>query len=110
MPTKASRNRTICLENKEVLQLMGLLASQFRFCYQCISLKKLGYSNDDIASELACKSTRVKITLESIRGSNQDYFLGLLNKLSELDSNIKNGKIDKILGFELFLLEVGGNK
>ncbi|MBR3840247.1 MAG: DNA polymerase III subunit delta [Erysipelotrichales bacterium] len=96
--------------NKEVLQLMGLLASQFRFCYQCISLKKLGYSNDDIAAELACKSTRVKITLESVRGRSQDYFLGLLNKLSELDNNIKSGKIDKILGFELFLLEVGGNK
>lgn len=94
--------------NKEVLQLMGLLATQFRFCYQCISLKRMGYSNDDIASELNCKTARVKITLDSVRGSNQDYFLGLLNKLSELDSNIKNGRIDKMLGFELFLLEVGG--
>lgn len=96
--------------NKEVLQLMGSLASQFRFCYQCITLRKQGYSESEIASELGCKTFRVNITLSQITGTSQDYFLSLLSKLSELDKNIKNGKIDKILGFELFLLEVGGRK
>ena len=94
--------------NKEPLALIGALASQFRFCYQVSALKLEGYSEHEIASKLECKPYRVTKTMESIRSASPDRFLRYLNELSILDTGIKSGKIDKKLGFELFLLKVGG--
>ena len=94
--------------NKEPLALIGALAAQFRFCYQVAALKMEGYSEHEIANKLECKPYRVTKTMESIRGTSPERFLRYLNELSILDTGIKSGKIDKKLGFELFLLKVGG--
>lgn len=96
--------------NKEPLALIGALASQFRFCYQASALRKEGYSEAEIAEQLECKVYRVTKTLSSIRGVSPDRFLRYLNELSQLDSSIKSGRVDKKLGFELFLIKVGGKQ
>lgn len=94
--------------NKEPLALIGALASQFRFCYQVSALKREGYTEHEIANKLECKPYRVTKTMESIRSASPERFLRYLNELSILDTGIKSGKMDKKLGFELFLLKVGG--
>ena len=37
---------------------------------------------------------------------DENKLLNLLYQLSELDINIKNGKIDKTIGLEMFILQV----
>ncbi|MBE6114715.1 MAG: DNA polymerase III subunit delta [Erysipelotrichaceae bacterium] len=94
--------------NKDVLQLMGAFASQFRFCYQVNVLRKEGLSNAEITERLDCNPDRVTITLRKSSNVSTDKYLYYLKELAQLDSDIKNGRIEPKLGFELFLLKVGG--
>ena len=91
------------------VQLCGLLAAQFRFDYQVLTLVRKGYNDNDIAKELGVTSARVYMTLKEIRNQQPDTFLYYLSELSKFDMEFKSGKIDEMLGFELFLLKMGEN-
>ncbi|MEA5026553.1 MAG: DNA polymerase III subunit delta [Erysipelotrichaceae bacterium] len=86
------------------IELVAILAAQFRFMYQCSVLTKQ-YSPARIAELLNAKPARVSITLNNSRGISGRRMLSLLDQLASLDQKIKNGIIDKQLGFELFLIE-----
>ena len=86
------------------MQLISLLASQFRFMYGVKRLYNKGNSNDKIASTLCANPYRVKITIKNCYYYTEDSLLLYLKKLGELDENIKLGKIDKSIGLQLFLL------
>jgi DNA polymerase-3 subunit delta len=87
--------------------LISSVANQLRFMYQVGSMKDNGYRVNEIASALNVKNPyRVEITLKKLNRTSTDDVLVLLNRLSKLDVMIKKGKIDKNLGFELFLLGV----
>lgn len=94
--------------NREPLEIMGALAYQLRLCYQVSALHKEGYTDQEIANKLECKLYQITQTQKIIRNVSPDKFLRYLNELSELDTSIKSGKIDKKLGLELFMLKVGG--
>ena len=41
---------------------------------------------------------------------NTKTLAGLLSKLADLDFKMKTGQIDKVLGLELFLIALGGQR
>ena len=86
------------------MQIISLLATQFRFMFQVKRLSNKGYSDNDIASYLAANPYRIKITLRKCYNYTESDFLLYLKKLGELDENIKLGKIDKNIGLQLFLM------
>ena len=100
-----------CLEEmmkygEEPLALIIMLANQFRIMYQAKMLVKKGYSERDIASLLDIHEYRVKKALEKARMYNESIILDNLEKLANLDYDIKSGNIDKNIGLELFLLNL----
>jgi len=100
-----------CLEEmmkygEEPLAIIIMLANQFRIMYQAKLLVKKGYSEKDIASSLEIHEFRIKKALEKARIYNEEIILKNLEKLADLDYNIKSGNIDKNIGLELFLLNL----
>lgn len=91
--------------NVEVIALIGLLASQFRFLSQVKVLSMMNKSKREMASELGAHPYRVEKTLEHAHRRDLKQIQSLLNELANLDQNIKMGLVDKNLGFETFLIK-----
>jgi len=102
-----------CLLNDNNFKIIGLLASQCRYCYGCLYLKDNGYSNSEIADAIGgnSKSTyRVEKTLQQLNKHNKDSILKLLHSLSDLYYHLVSENIvDYKLNFELFLLKEASN-
>lgn len=90
--------------NTNPIQLIAVLASQFRFLYQVKELHQEGYSEKEITEILQAHPYRVKVSLDTSYRLKLEDMLTVLHQLATLDQNIKSGKIDKRLGFELFLM------
>lgn len=93
-------------EGEEPIKIIALLASKFRLMYQASELTKIGCSQQDISSTLNTHIYPVKLAINSGLKYNSKLLLKYLKKLSDLDIEIKTGKIDPILGLELFILDV----
>ena len=96
--------RDLAIMKHDPIELIAILASQFRFMYQCGILAHK-YNNKQIADILNAKVVRVNITMNNSRNISTTQIMALLAKLADLDQKIKMGIIDKQLGFELFLIE-----
>lgn len=96
--------------NKDPIYLIVLIASQFHLLYQvkCAELQGLR-KQDEIASQLGVHPYRVKLALPVCSRLSIDSILDVLQQLADLDQSIKAGRVDKTLGFELFLLKLKGN-
>ncbi len=110
---KKDMNRSFSLwkdfdsQNIEVIALLSLLASQFRFLSQVKTLYEASYTKQSIASELNAHPYRVEKTMSLAKSIRMDDVQQILYELSVLDQSIKKGEIDKKLGFELFILKRG---
>lgn len=92
--------------NEEPIKIIIMLANQFRIMYQAKELNKKGYTANDIASTLEIHPYRLKLALEKSYNFSSSILLNYLEKLADLDSNIKSGLVDKNLALELFILEI----
>ena len=61
-------------------------------------------SKDEIASYFKVKSGRAYYMMEAARKIKEENLKSLIKRVSDLDYNIKSGKIDKKLGLQLFIL------
>jgi DNA polymerase-3 subunit delta len=98
--------RDLRLNNEEPVRLLPIIANQLRFFYQVGYL----YQNDkmredEIVSHLKVHPYRVSLALRSLHLFSVHYVLNLLNRLGELDYQIKSGKVDRMQAFELFIVE-----
>ena len=84
--------------------LVPMLASQFRFISQVCFLDSRGLDKEDIARELGVSPVRVKIALKNSKNISRRQIANLLDKLYNLDLQIKSGQIDRSYGLELFLI------
>jgi len=91
-------------KNYDGMQIIILLASQFRFMYQVKRLSNKNMYADAIAKELKANPYRVKITIKNGYYYSEKDILSYLKKLADLDKYIKLGKIDKTVGLQLFLM------
>ena len=92
-------------KNYEEIQIIALLANQFRFLFQVKRLTNKGKSQDDIAKTLGVHPYRVKLAISTNYYYQESDYLNYLKKLANLDKSIKLGTIDKRLGLELFLIK-----
>ena len=91
---------------EEPIKILVLLANQFRLMYQVKELSKKGYRIYDIMDLLDQKQYPIQKAIQKGYNYDSKLLLEYLNKLSELDINIKTGKIDKNIGLELFILDI----
>lgn len=92
--------------NVEVIALIGMLASQFRFLSEVKVLSMMYKGKQEIANELNAHPYRVEKTLQQAYRYDLKQMQGILNDLALLDQRIKSGAIDKNLGFEVLLLKI----
>ena len=92
------------LGQKFVDALIPMLASQFRFISEVCFLDSKGLEKEEIASELSVSPVRVKIALKNSKNISRKQIANALDKLYNLDLQIKSGQIDRSYGLELFLI------
>ncbi len=94
-------------QNQEVIALIALLANQYRFLKQVKVLQHERYSKQEIIKLLGAHPFRVEKTMAMCHKIKLKELNLILFDLAQLDQQIKMGKIDKKLGFELFLIAKG---
>lgn len=92
------------IKEEEPIKIIVVLSNKFRLIYQAKNLYKKGYSEKDISSMLDAHPYVIKKCLETGRFYSDNTLLECLLKLANLDIDIKNGKIDKNIGLELFIM------
>ncbi len=91
---------------EEPIKIIIVLANKFRLIYQAKNLYKKGYSERDISSLLGANYYAIRKSLEIGRNYDNNILLKILKQLADLDIDIKNGKIDKYIGLELFIIKL----
>ena len=94
--------------NKDAVFLIALLAGQFRFLYQVRELLDEGKQQKEITAVLGAHPYRVQRSMQTVMYLSTNALLNILERLATLDQQIKSGKLDKNLGFEMFLLHLRG--
>lgn len=87
----------------EEIQIIMLLASQFRFLFQVKRLLNKGKSETEIAKILGVNPYRVKFSVKKLYAYTEDMILDYISKLAKMDHDIKLGLMDKRLALELFI-------
>lgn len=96
--------RILIKNNEEPIIIIIALANKLRMMYQIKEFIKKGYTEADIASILKVKPGYLYYLRKTISKYDTDDLINIINKLAELDYNIKTGTIDKYQAFELFLI------
>lgn len=91
---------------EEPIKISSLFARQFRMMYQVKELEKMGYSQIQISSQIGAQPFVVKKISDQVKGYTTDQLTSILSRLADLDFQLKSGKIDKVLGIELFILKM----
>ena len=87
----------------EPIQLIALLANQFRLMLQAVILKKESKTEQEIATILQVHPYRIKLSLKNVVNYPLEDIKQILIDLSTLDSKIKTGEYDRYVDFEMFL-------
>jgi len=85
------------------IKLLGLVAKTVKDTYNVCLMLAQGYKQIDIANTLGVSTGRAYYIIKSARSFHVDKLEMLLQELHNLDCRIKTGKVDKNVGFELFL-------
>lgn len=96
--------RDLLVSNVEPVAMISSLARQIRLILKIrlLDLKRL--SRQEISQILRIKEYPVKLALDNYKFKEIDLLYQILEKLYQLDFQIKSGRIDRHYGFERFLL------
>lgn len=97
--------RDLDAQQMDPIYLIATLASQFRFLFQVRTLMNEGMSKQGIQSRLQAHPYRIQMSMRQCQPYSSAFLLEQLRQLADLDQRIKSGRIDKKLGFELYLLQ-----
>lgn len=95
------------IQNEEPTRILSLLTNQLSLQYQVSSLAS-NHTEKDIATILNIHPYRVKLMIQKMRKINNNDILYIIDKMAQLDLQIKTGEIDKYQGIELFFLKIMG--
>jgi DNA polymerase-3 subunit delta len=94
-------------QKEEPIKIVVLIARQFRIMLQVKELGKQGYSHPQMASQIGLHPFAVKVAEGQAKKYDTAKLGQILSQLADLDYQMKSGRIDKVLGLELFLLKLG---
>lgn len=94
-------------QSEETIKINAILLSQIRLFLQTKFLVKIGYQQANIAETLKIHPYRVKLAMQEVRKFDEQTLRRLFDELVEMDYEIKSGKIEKELSFQLFVLRTG---
>lgn len=86
------------------IQIIMLLASQFRFLFQVKHLLNKNMHESEIAKVLGANPYRIKFTIKKLYAYSESMLLDYLQALAKIDHDIKLGLMDKKLALELFII------
>jgi DNA polymerase-3 subunit delta len=93
-------------QKEEPIKILMLIARQFRIILQVKELSKQGYSHPQMASQIGLHPFAVKVAEGQAKRYETAKLGMILAQLADLDFQMKTGRIDKVLGLELFLLKL----
>ena len=88
---------------EDPIKILVMISNEFRLIYELKIMKNI--NETELATTMKIHPYRIKVTKEKTLLYTKEKLEEILNKLSDLDYNIKSGKIDKYAGLELFLIE-----
>ncbi|CAM2739814.1 DNA polymerase III subunit delta [Erysipelothrix tonsillarum] len=96
--------QNLLAQKVDPLALLGLVGSSLRKIYQVSALYEVGMSNKGIAERLSLSEKQVYFLVKhQMRPSFG--LLTLLDQLARIDQDVKQGKIDRFVAFELFMIQ-----
>lgn len=90
--------------NYDEMQIIMLLASQFRFLFQVKRLLNKNKSDNEIAKILGVNPYRVKFTIKKLYAYSEKMLTDYIQKIAKMDHDIKLGLMNKNLALELFII------
>lgn len=85
------------------IKLLNLIYRSFKDAYTTLLLIQKGYNQSQIATSLGVSQGRAYYIMKDAKNFDFEKLEENLVKISELDVNIKTGRIDKVSGMEIFL-------
>lgn len=92
--------------NEEPIALTALLAFQFRTIFRVKLLKQKGYSQFQIQKQIGAHPYVIKIASERERNFSIMRLETIMDKITNADASMKQGKMEKNLTFELLLYDL----
>lgn len=91
---------------KDSMTIISLISNKFKELLSTYRLLKYGYSQSDIAKFYSVSTGKAYYLVQEAKSFKIQDLEYYVDKLAELDFQIKSGKIDKTIGLELFLLKL----
>ena len=95
---------------KDSLTIFSLISKKFKELLSTYRLLKYGYSQSDIAKFYNVSTGKAYYIVQEARAFKLSDLEFYIDKLAELDYQIKSGKLDKTIGLELLLLKLPKEK
>lgn len=95
---------------KDSLTIFSLISNKFKELLSTYRLLKYGYSQSDIAKFYNVSTGKAYYIVQKARAFKLSDLEFYIDKLAELDYQIKSGKLDKTIGLELLLLKLPKEK
>ena len=95
---------------KDSLTIFSLISNKFKELLSTYRLLKYGYSQSDIAKFYNVSTGKAYYIVQEARAFKLSDLEFYIDKLAELDYQIKGGKLDKTIGLELLLLKLPKEK
>ena len=88
---------------EDPIKILVMVANEFRLIYEVKIMNNL--NEQELSTIMKIHPYRIKKAKEKTYSYTKEKLEIILNKLSDLDYNIKSGNVDKYAGLELFLIE-----
>ena len=93
-------------DKEEPAVIISLLANNIMLILECSILTNEGMSSKDIASKLKEHPYRVSLAINNSYKVKKEELIDNLNKLAELDYQIKTGEVDRFKGLEAYFINL----
>ncbi len=94
----------LIMQKEEPIAMIAMIANQFRLILQVKGYANQGLGKSDVAKRLGIHPYRVELAMKKSYVLEDAILYTYMDKLCEMDFNIKSGKVDKYQALELFLL------